>query len=262
MSRQWRVVPTAAARLRDRDPIPVADFLASWGLDPGLPEAPAELTGTRRAALIAAVGDWVSSRTGRRPDLAEAANKTLGTLVAAELRAALADRLGALTGDGDLGVDGIEVVTTRRSRPQAGVRYRSPSERVFGLGRHLVFVVFDIVDTDVLTVDSVLFVAASRTADARTSAAAERQRSAIAAGESTLVTAVEVLAGHGVPATAELVAALCGPDPIPAGVLRLSPAAEWRVRLGAAPAAEDLLAAAGAELAPSARPSQPAFDFS
>lgn len=215
-------------------PIAVGEFLASWGVDTTVarhvtPDDNFETSSLYRIVLQAC-DRWRHRSTGPRPDLAGAANKTLGTRVATEIRAELSRVAGFAVDDDSLADIGVDVVCTRIGRPQAGIRMTSSEEKLFGNDRHLLVVVFDLA-ADGLSVDSMQLFKAWEVCDTRTTRAAERLRAEVAAGNLELVTALQRLeAEHGVSPTVRVIEALSSLHPVAQGKMSMSAAAEWRVR--------------------------------
>jgi hypothetical protein len=100
--------------------------------------------------------------------------KTIGTYVEAEFNIHLKKRFGFTQGNAASGIDfpklGVDLKVTSIKQPQSSCPYRNASQKVYGLGYHLLVFVYDKVDdhrkkTALLRFANAVFVDSSRTAD-------------------------------------------------------------------------------------------------
>jgi hypothetical protein len=219
------------------EPIPLEVFLASRDTD--LPTVTdLDRFGTSDddvmlssafATLRAAVDQWLSAQQEGRPDLHGASNKTIGARLEGELRAAVAVAFGVEVagGSADLAALGVEVTSTRRDRPQAGILLRDPNERLTGVRHHLLLCVLDDED-DTVRVCGVVFIPRWRTADHRVVATANDVRRQLATRTIDWTEARRRLLKFGVDINRD--PALMMPGAQPEGLVTLSPVNEWRVQ--------------------------------
>jgi hypothetical protein len=221
-------------------PIPVDAFLASWSETAALVALP-DPSPALVAKLAAAASAWRDAAVGPRPDLAGISAKSLATKLAAEIRAHVNYSVGVVSGASDLEHLNIEILTTRSSRPQAGLKQTSPSQKALGLGTSLLIVVYDLDETS-LIVHEVKLIPSSATSDSNASKLAEALRVDVVRRYKTLPEALAKLSAEGVSPDVAMISALTSDLPILQGSLRLTSAAEWRIRLTNSSEAVDLLA--------------------
>jgi hypothetical protein len=100
--------------------------------------------------------------------------KRIGTYIEQKFRNDLAERYSYTLGNAAIGIDfpelGVDVKVTRSTQPQSSSPFRSPRQKIFGLGYHLLVFVYDKTDdhgsqTAILNMLHVVFVDKARTAD-------------------------------------------------------------------------------------------------
>ncbi len=103
--------------------------------------------------------------------------KAIGTHLEQQFTAYLADRYSYQTGNSALGIDfpelEVDLKVTSIKQPQSSCPFRSASQKIFGLGYHLLLFIYEKVDdpatrTSRLGIQQAVFVDKSRTADFQT----------------------------------------------------------------------------------------------
>jgi hypothetical protein len=100
--------------------------------------------------------------------------KRVGTYVEASFKAYLAERYTSLEGNAALGIDfpsiNVDLKVTSVAQPQSSCPFRNATQKIYGLGYHLLVIVYAKRDVDAervahLDVRSVIFIEKPRTAD-------------------------------------------------------------------------------------------------
>ena len=103
--------------------------------------------------------------------------KKIGTWMEVKFNSYLSDRFGYSPGSAASGIDfpslGVDLKTTSAAQPQSSSPFRSPSQKVYGLGHDLLVIVYTKIDdhetkTASLAIPRVLYICSEHTGDYQT----------------------------------------------------------------------------------------------